>query len=103
MMLEGKIALVTGAGQGVGAGIAKALAKQGAAVAVNDLFEDRAAVTADAIKSEGGRAAVAAFDVCDYAAVKAGTEPAYWAGDGVHPTLAGHALMAETWRKVTGV
>jgi lysophospholipase L1-like esterase len=26
--------------------------------------------------------------------------PAYWAGDGVHPTLAGHALMAKTWRKV---
>jgi len=25
--------------------------------------------------------------------------PEYWAGDGVHPTLAGHALMAETWRK----
>lgn len=24
--------------------------------------------------------------------------PNYWAGDGVHPTLAGHALMAETWR-----
>lgn len=30
-------------------------------------------------------------------------EPEAWAGDGVHPTLAGHALMAETWRKVTGI
>jgi lysophospholipase L1-like esterase len=29
--------------------------------------------------------------------------PAYWAGDGVHPTLAGHALMAKTWRAVVGV
>ncbi|MCA9179623.1 MAG: lysophospholipase [Planctomycetales bacterium] len=37
------------------------------------------------------------------AAVKAGTEPAYWAGDGVHPSMAGHALMAETWTKVTGL
>ncbi len=36
-------------------------------------------------------------------AVAAGTKPAYWAGDGVHPTLAGHALMAETWRKVVGI
>ena len=36
-------------------------------------------------------------------AVAAGTEPAYWAGDGVHPTLAGHALMAETWSKVVGI
>ncbi|MDH3584951.1 MAG: SGNH/GDSL hydrolase family protein [Phycisphaerae bacterium] len=25
------------------------------------------------------------------------TPPNYWAGDGVHPTMAGHALMAETW------
>ncbi len=29
--------------------------------------------------------------------------PAYWAGDGVHPTLAGHALMAETWRQTMGI
>jgi lysophospholipase L1-like esterase len=29
--------------------------------------------------------------------------PAYWAGDGVHPTLAGHALMAKTWRQTLGV
>jgi len=36
-------------------------------------------------------------------AVAAGTEPAYWARDGVHPTPAGHALMAKTWRKVGGV
>ncbi len=36
-------------------------------------------------------------------AIKAGTKPEYWADDGVHPTMAGHALMAETWRKVVGV
>ncbi len=29
--------------------------------------------------------------------------PNYWAGDGVHPTLAGHALMTKTWREVTGL
>jgi len=29
--------------------------------------------------------------------------PEYWAGDGVHPTLAGHALMAKTWREVVGL
>jgi lysophospholipase L1-like esterase len=29
--------------------------------------------------------------------------PAYWAGDGVHPTLAGHALMAKTWREAVGI
>lgn len=36
-------------------------------------------------------------------AVQAGTEPGYWAGDGVHPSMAGHSLMAQTWRKVVGV
>lgn len=29
--------------------------------------------------------------------------PAYWAADGVHPTMAGHALMAKTWREVVGI
>ncbi|MCG8651699.1 MAG: SGNH/GDSL hydrolase family protein [Pirellulales bacterium] len=29
--------------------------------------------------------------------------PAYWAGDGVHPTMAGHALMAQRWREVVGL
>jgi len=29
--------------------------------------------------------------------------PAYWAGDGVHPTLARHALMAKTWRELAGI
>lgn len=33
-------------------------------------------------------------------AIAAGTKPEYWAADGVHPTLAGHTLMAQTWRNV---
>jgi len=36
-------------------------------------------------------------------AVAAGTQPAHWAGDGVHPTMAGHSLMTQTWRRVVGV
>ena len=36
-------------------------------------------------------------------AVAAGTKPEYWAHDGVHPSVAGHALMAKTWRDVVGV
>ncbi|MDP6977970.1 MAG: SDR family NAD(P)-dependent oxidoreductase [Myxococcota bacterium] len=70
--LTGRTAIVTGAGQGVGAGIAEALASQGAAVAVNDLYEERAAHTVEAIESAGGQASAAAFDVCDYASVKEG-------------------------------
>ena len=30
-------------------------------------------------------------------------KPQYWAGDGVHPTLAGHALMEQTWRRTVGL
>ena len=70
--LTGRTALVTGAGQGVGRGIAESLASQGAKVAINDLFEERAAEAADAIKSAGGVAMAAAFDVSDYEAVTAG-------------------------------
>lgn len=36
-------------------------------------------------------------------AVAAGTDPAYWARDGVHPTVAGHGLMAKTWRTTVGI
>lgn len=36
-------------------------------------------------------------------AVSDETPPEYWAGDGVHPTMAGHALMAKTWIEVTGL
>ena len=70
--LDGKVALVTGAGQGVGAGIARMLAAQGAAVGVNDLVPERAARVAAEIAASGGRAQAQAFDVTDAAAVSAG-------------------------------
>jgi NAD(P)-dependent dehydrogenase (short-subunit alcohol dehydrogenase family) len=69
--LSGKVALVTGAGQGVGAGIARLFAAQGAAVAVNDVRRERAQATVDAIVSTGGRAVAAPFDVTDYTLVSA--------------------------------
>ncbi len=64
--LSGKTAVVTGAGQNVGAGIARALAAQGATVHVNDIVAERARQTVDQIASAGGTAAVASFDVTDY-------------------------------------
>ncbi len=69
--LTGRLALVTGAGQGVGAGIARQLAAQGATVAVNDLRAERAQGTVDAIGEAGGKALVSAFDVTDLGSVKA--------------------------------
>lgn len=67
--LTGRVALVTGAGQNVGAGIATALAVQGARVAVNDRDAERAAATAAAISAGGGGAVEAVFDVTDESAV----------------------------------
>ena len=37
-----------------------------------------------------------------FAQATARTSPEYWAGDGVHPTLAGHALMARAWLQTVG-
>lgn len=69
--LSEKVALVTGAGQGVGVGIAKALAAQNATIVVNDLIETRALATVETINRSGGTAIPMVFDVCDFDAVTA--------------------------------
>lgn len=74
--LTGHVALVTGAGQNVGAGIARALAAQGAALVVNDFHADRALRVAEEINQAGGQAVAIPFDVTDLAAVIAGFDEA---------------------------
>ncbi|WP_063042157.1 SDR family NAD(P)-dependent oxidoreductase [Nocardia pseudovaccinii] len=61
--LSGRAALVTGAGGGIGAAVAAALAEQGAAVLVTDLDAAAAATTVEKIVANGGRAASTALDV----------------------------------------
>lgn len=61
--LEGKVALVTGAGPNIGSGISLALSRYGAKVAINDVREDQAAATAKRITSHGGEAMLALGDV----------------------------------------
>ena len=78
--LDGKVALVTGAGGGIGAGIARLMAKEGAAVVVNDLGvsvsgegQDTAPAqrVVDSIKSAGGQAIASYSNVANFEQVAA--------------------------------
>jgi gluconate 5-dehydrogenase len=72
--LEGQVALVTGAGRGLGLEIAKALAGSGATVVISGRDAARLETAAAAIKEAGGAAATAAFDIADFPAVAQAVE-----------------------------
>ncbi len=63
--LQNKVAIITGAGQGLGAIIAQTLAAAGVRVAVNDINPDRAERTAAAIRAAGGEGIAVAADVAN--------------------------------------
>lgn len=68
-MLNGKVALVTGAGRGIGRAIALALAEKGAFVVVNyNGSEEKAAETVNTIKASGGEAVSYQCNVADFTA-----------------------------------
>lgn len=63
-------------------------------------FDDRRAV-ARRVAEKAGATFVPLQQALDDAALK--TAPSYWLVDGVHPTPAGHALIADRWRAATGI
>ncbi len=79
--LDGKTAIVTGAGRGLGAAYARALAIEGAAVTVADIIDTKA--TVEAITAAGGRAIGVSCDVTDTAQIAAMVEATIEAFGGI--------------------
>ena len=69
--LQGRIAIVTGAGQGIGEGIARAFAKEGAAVVVAEINEETGRGTVDELGAAGATARFVQTDVSQKASVDA--------------------------------
>ena len=70
MNVQGKVAIVTGAGRGIGNGIATLLAKQGARVVLNDIDEKQAVDAANVLKERGLDAIGIGADVTDSSQVE---------------------------------
>jgi NAD(P)-dependent dehydrogenase (short-subunit alcohol dehydrogenase family) len=110
--LAGRVALVTGAGEGIGRGCALTLAEAGSDVLVNDLNPATGEATAAAVRQKGRRSRFLSADVSDPAAVQAMVEQLQTDFPALHVLVnnAGcnlHKGIAETtpeeWDRVLGV
>lgn len=112
MLLKDKVALVTGAGQGLGAAIASAFAAQGARVAVADINAEAAQAVAQRIQADGGTAAGFACNVASRDAVQSvvGEIAAKWGAVQILVNNAGiirpamlHKMTEDQWNAVLDV
>ncbi len=112
MKLSGKIALVTGAGQGIGRGIAEVFAENGADVVINDLhIGERTEQVAEAVRKQGRRALVVQGDVSLRADVDRIFEEAQQLGPldilvnnaGIETIIPFLELTDQQWEDVTNV
>lgn len=84
LKLDDRVALVTGAGRGIGRAIALTLASRGAAVAVSDVNEEGMREVCEAIENGGGKAVAVGFDVSSADGVDGGIKRVVEALGGLH-------------------
>ena len=114
--LDGRVAVVTGGGRGIGRGYVDALARHRAAVVVADVDSDAAGAAVDELCSRGARAAAATTDVTDEASVQAlmafaaqrfGSLDIVVCNAGgakaISPRAAFHEISVELWEQVVAL
>jgi NAD(P)-dependent dehydrogenase (short-subunit alcohol dehydrogenase family) len=99
--LSGRVALLTGAGRGIGLAIARTLAASGCAVAIQDLDQDVAETEAHRIRDEGGHAAAFGGDIGNLEITKALVPRTVEALGGIHILVNNAAVQSSTpWIEV---
>ena len=94
--LNGRVAIVTGAGQGMGRAVARALAERGAAVVVNDVNPPAAEAVAAELRHHGAASIAVPADVVDAAAVRALVEQTVARFGGLHILINNAGVLRPT-------
>lgn len=113
MRLEGNVAIITGAGRGIGRAIAQRFAAEGAPVVIADINETKGRKVAESIYAQGGAAVFRACDVTrehqvesmvasllgEFGRIDILVNNAIWGGDWVHgdPWMAVEVALRGTW------